>query len=133
VNVDFAFVCDYADASGSKINALGIGFDTIFAQTIPWAQPQFFYVAQVRASVAEVGQKELAIKIIDADGGPIADINGTFTIEKPAPGQETKARIAVQFVGVTFPSYGGYSIHLVMGGNELHTISLTVAKPPSTA
>ncbi len=131
--MDFAFVCDYADASGSKINALGIGFDTIFAQSMPWAQPQFFYVAQVRASVAEVGQKDLAIKIIDADGDSIAEIQGMFAIEKPAPGQETKARIAVQFAGVTFPRYGGYAIHLVMGGNELHTISLTVAPPPTTA
>ena len=30
MTVDFAFVCDYAEVGG-KINAMGIGFDTIFA------------------------------------------------------------------------------------------------------
>lgn len=132
MRVDFAFVCDYADAGGPKINALGIGFDTIFAQQVPWTQPQFFFVAQLSASVAEVGQKELAIKLIDADGASVAEIHGSFPIAQPTAGVEAKARIAVQFAGVVFQRYGSYALHLVIGGNELHVVPLNVTSPPAT-
>lgn len=132
MRVDFAFVCDYADAGGPKISALGIGFDTIYAQTVPWVQSQFFFVAQLSASVAEVGQKELAIKLIDADGAEVAEIHGSFPIAQPVAGAEAKARIAVQFAGVVFPRYGSYGLHLVVGGNELHTVALSVTSPPAT-
>ena len=36
MDVDFAFVCDYADVS-TKINALGIGFDSVFLPQLPGA------------------------------------------------------------------------------------------------
>ena len=133
MRVDFGFVCDYADASAGKINALGIGFDTIYAQSIPWAQPLFFFVAQVSASVAEVGQKELELKLIDEDGSQIAEVRGSFPVVQPTPGAEARARMAIQFAGVVFPTYGRYALHLVIGGNELHVVPITVAQPPATA
>jgi hypothetical protein len=45
VDIDFAFICDYAEI-GNKINALGIGFDTIHVQQIP----HFYLVAQIRVN-----------------------------------------------------------------------------------
>ena len=45
MRVDFAFLCDHAEVSG-KINALGIGFDTIYARKVPARHPYFFLVAQ---------------------------------------------------------------------------------------
>ena len=54
MRVDFAFLCDHAEVSG-KINALGIGFDTIYARKVPVRHPYFFLVAQFRASIAEIG------------------------------------------------------------------------------
>ena len=41
MQVDFAFICDYAEAT-NKINALGIGFDTIMAARVPTRHPHFF-------------------------------------------------------------------------------------------
>ena len=67
MKVDFAFLCDHAEISG-KINALGIGFDTIYAQQVPARHPYFFLVAQVRASIAEAGDKQLTVRLIDEDG-----------------------------------------------------------------
>jgi len=63
----------------------------------------------------------------------IAQIQGTFPLAQMTPGVEAKARIAVQFAGVTFPRYGAYSLHLLIGGNELHAVGLTVTHPPATA
>ena len=56
MHTDFAFVCDAAEAT-SKINALGIGFDTIYANQVPVRHPHFSIVLQLRSSAAEAGQK----------------------------------------------------------------------------
>ena len=40
MRLDFAFLCDYADASG-KVHALGIGVDNIYAPQVPARHQQF--------------------------------------------------------------------------------------------
>lgn len=55
--IDFAFFCDEADISGSKITARGIGFDEIYAPSVPWTAPEFWYVAQLSAHVEEAGRR----------------------------------------------------------------------------
>jgi len=130
VLVDFAFICDYAEATG-KINALGIGFDTIFAPNVPAKHPSFFLVVQLRASTVEAGDKQLKISLIDEDGqNVIPDINGKFSVPKPREGLESKARLAVNFGNVEFPKYGSYSVHAVIDGHEMVSIPLKVSPPP---
>ena len=70
MNVDFAFICDHAEVAG-KINALGIGFDTMYAPEVPFKHPSFFLVVQVRASAVEAGEKSLEVHMIDEDGKEI--------------------------------------------------------------
>lgn len=128
MDVDFAFFCDYADISGPKITARGIGFDEIYAPSVPWTAPEFWYVAQLSAGVDEVGEKDLHIELIGADGNVVAEVGGTFTVRLPAPGENTKARIAVAFNDVSFPRYGDYSLHFVADGHELRATSLVVSE-----
>jgi len=133
LDVDFAFICDYADA-GQKLSALGIGFDTIYANKVPATHPHFYLVAQIRASVAEAGDKEVAIRLIDADGNDvISGMSGTMHIPEPGPGTtETLGRLVMAFNNVKFPKYSPYSIHVVIQGREMIRIPLRVAQPPST-
>ena len=63
----FAFICDFADASGGKINALGIGFDTIYAKEVPTTHPHFYLVLKLRADAAEAGDKDIRINLIVID------------------------------------------------------------------
>ena len=132
MNVDFAFVCDYAEAT-RKINALGIGFDTIFASKIPCKHSSFFLVIQLRANVVETGEKNLEVHLIDEDGQDIiSTIKGKFSIPKPASGTESVGRIAMQFSNVEFPRYCLYSLHAVIEGQEMVRIPLRVSPPSST-
>ena len=133
MDVDFAFICDYAEA-GVKISALGIGFDTIYAQKVPATHPHFYLVAQIRASVAEVGNKDVAIRLIDADGGDvIPGMSGTIHIPEPRHGAtETLGRLIMGFNNVKFSKYSQYSVHVVIQGREMIRIPLTVAQPAST-
>ncbi len=130
--IDFAFICDYAEATG-KINALGIGFDTIFAPKVPCRHSSFFLVIQLRANVVEAGEKTLEVRLIDEDGKDvIPTIGGKFSIPKSIGGTESTGRIAMQFHNVEFPRYGSYSLHAVVEGLEMVRVPLKVSPPPQT-
>ena len=134
MDVDFAFICDYAEASG-KINALGIGFDTIFTQKVPSTHPNFHLVAQIRASVAEAGDKDVVIRLIDADGNDVTpEISGTINVPKPQEGAtESIGRLIMGFNNVKFPKFSEYAVHVVIQGTEMIRIPLKVTQPPRTA
>lgn len=129
---DFAFICDYAEITG-KINALGIGFDTIYAPKVPSKHPHFFLVIQLRANVVEAGEKTMEVNFIDEDGKDIIPtLRGKFTIQKPVAGTESIGRIAMEFNNVEFPRYGAYSLHAVIQGQEMVHVPLRVSPPPQT-
>jgi hypothetical protein len=131
VNVDFAFICDYADVT-NKINALGIGFDTIFAPKIPTKHPTFFVVLQLRTNVVEAGEKNLEVYLIDEDGKEIVPpLKTKFNIPKPQAGTESIGRLAMRFDNTEFPKYGAYSMHVVVEGHEMVRIPLKISPPPS--
>jgi hypothetical protein len=133
LSVEFAFICDYAEATG-KINAMGIGFDTIFAPSVPTIHPFFFLVFKLQANIVETGEKKIQISLIDEDGKNVIPIISTkFVIPRPKEGTESKAQIALQFGNVTFPNYGGYSIHGVIEGLDLISIPIRISPPPKSA
>ena len=134
MQVDFAFICDYAEAGG-KINAMGIGFDTIFAKQVPVTHSQFFLVAQFRGSVAEVGEKEVTMRLINADGADvIPELNVSVRLAQPPQGStESTARLALRLNSVVFKKFSEYSIHLLVGGNEVVRIPMRVAEAPVDA
>ncbi len=132
MNPDFYFICDYAEITG-KINALGIGFDTIYAPKVPCKHPHFFLVIQLRANVVEAGEKNLEVRLIDEDGKDIIPtLRGKFIIQKPSTGIESIGRIAMEFNNVEFPRYGSYSLHAVIEGHEMVRVPLKVSPPPQT-
>lgn len=131
MQVDFAFICDYAEAT-NKINALGIGFDTIVSGKMPTRHPTFFLVVQIRVTVVESGEKNFEVHLIDEDGREIIPaLKGKLNIPRPPSGTESTGRLALRFDGVEFPRYGAYSIHMTVEGHEMVRIALRVIQPPA--
>lgn len=129
MRVDYSFICDYADVAG-KVNALGIGIDTLYAPNLPWKHT-FFFVMQIRTTVVEAGEKRLEIHIIDQDGHDIIPpLRTTINISKPTSGLYSKTGIALQFGNVEFKRYGSYSVRATIDGNEVSDWPLTVTAPP---
>ncbi len=129
MKADFAFVCDYAEIS-KKINALGIGFDTIYSDKLPCNHPFFSFVFQLRANVVEQGEKNLEIRLIDEDGKDvIPPLQGKISVGKPQSGTDSIVRVATQLNNVAFPNYGTYSIHAVVDGSEMFSVSFKVSQP----
>jgi hypothetical protein len=132
VRVDFAFVCDYAEVAG-KINAMGIGFDTIYAPNLPTKHRLFFLVAQLRTSTVEAGEKKLEVDLIDDNGRDVVPpIRGTLNIPRPRDGTESVTRVAMEFGNVEFTKYGTYSLRLAVDGIELVDVPFKVSPPPAT-
>lgn len=133
MQVDYAFICDYADAR-DKVNALGIGFDTIWAPQMPTRHPHFNLVVQLRVTVAEIGSKDVQIHLIDADGKDvIKPINGKLEVGHPREGMiDTTVRLNIEFGNVEFKEYGSYSVRVTIAGHEMVSIPLRVAEPPKT-
>lgn len=130
MKLDFAFICDYADIAG-KINALGIGFDTIYASKAPNKHPEFFLVVQLRANVVEAGEKSIEVRLIDEDGQDIIPtLRAKFIIQRPVSGTESIGRLAMRLQNVEFPRYCSYSLHAVVEGHEMVNIPLKLAPPP---
>ena len=130
MKVDFAFICDYADAMG-KINALGIGFDTIYAPKVPFRHPMFSFVLQLRASVVEVGAKKLEVHLIDEDGNDIIPVlRKDIQVIRPITGVESVAKVALHFRNVEFPRHGSYSLRAVLDGSEIASVPINVNLPP---
>lgn len=130
MQVDFAFICDYAEAT-NKINALGIGFDTILAHQVPTRHPTFFLVIQLRATVVESGEKNFEVHLIDDDGREVIPaLKNRINIPRPPSGTESTGRIAMRFDNVEFPRFGSYSIHVLIEGHEMSRIPLRVGQAP---
>jgi hypothetical protein len=134
VNVEFAFLCDSAQESGGKVHALGIGFDSILAQSVPATHPMLTVVAQLRYSVAEAGAKALAIRAVDADGQNIVSpIDRQIEFPEPPRRPTNTARLIIALTGVRFTSYGDYSVHVAINGSEVARLPLTVVAPQPAA
>jgi len=131
MKLDYAFICDYAEVTG-KVNAMGVGFEVIYAPQVP-AKHRFFYlVAQFRASSVEAGEKRLTVNLIDEDGHDVIPaIQGPLPVPRPKEGLETVARIALEFNGVEFPKYGSYSVHVLLDGTEMARVPFKISPPPS--
>ncbi len=130
MKLDFAFICDYAEVTG-KINALGIGFETIYAPKVPSKHRLFFLVAQFRLSVVEAGEKKMVVNLIDDNGRDVVPpIQGTITIPRPKDTVESVARIAMEFGNVEFPRYGSYSVRMAVDGIEMVDVPFKVSPPP---
>lgn len=134
MNVDFAFICDYAEAK-DKINAMGIGFDTIYAQKLPIRLAHFFVVAQLRFTFSEVGSHELAIQLMDFDGKDvIKPVIGKMEVGEPPKGfLSSTARFTMSFDGIEFKTAGDFSIIIKVNGTELVSIPLRVIEAPKNA
>lgn len=130
----YAFLCDYAQDSGGKVHAIGIGWDTIFAGALPATHPSMCFVASLHGSVAESGTKQIELRLIDADGeNVIPPIEAQLPFEVQPPRLEGTINLVVQLAGIQLPKLGAYAIHMLSQGHEMTSVSFRVVSAPTTA
>ena len=133
MNFEYAFLCDYADA-GQKLTAVGIGLNTVFAQSVPALHPQIFAVIGIRFTANEIeSEKQYQVRVQDADGADIvpALIDTVKIPNRPGPSLEVIHNFVNGFYGIRFERFGGYQVCWLIDGIEVSSMQFQVARPPS--
>lgn len=125
--LDFAFLADAAEAEpGRKFYVLGGGIDSIGAPGFPVVHPLISLVLRVLVHPAEVdGTHAMVIKLMDSDGGQLAQIDGTFAAQ-PAEtsGREIPMSMVLNFLSTRFEHPGDYSIEILINGQHMKSLPL---------
>ena len=102
------------------------------APELPVRHTIMTFVARLRGSVAEAGVKDVAIRIIDADGQDvIPPVQQQMQFNVQAPALFGFLNVVIQLGGLEFRSYGSYAIHLLLSGNELARVAFQLVQPPT--
>ena len=129
----YSFLCDFAQESGGKIHALGIGWTDIHAPSVPATHPQLSFVASLHGTIAEAGTKRVELRLIDADGADVMPrLEASLEFAVNAPATEGRMNLIFNLNGIEFPRYGQYAFHLVVQGNEMAQERFNVREPPAT-
>ena len=131
---DYAFICDFAQDSGGKVSAIGIGWETIFAPSVPVIHPQMSFVASLTGTIAEAGIKNVEFRLINADGGdvlPPMKMDLELVVQEPA--LEGRMNLVVNLNNIEFTKFGKYAMHLVVQGNEMARCSFSVISLTDTS
>ena len=126
MEVTLALLCDAANTTADgKLNILGT-FDRITAGEFPAVHPAMSLVLRLTASPAEVGAtRELAIRVLSADGETLGEIRGQVEIgAPPGPGADVQLQWIFSLPNVRFPTPGPYAFHVLVGGDEKARVPL---------
>ena len=116
------------------MHAIGIGWDTVYAPSVPVTHAVMCFVANLRGTIAESGEKTIALRLIDADGVDVMPaLQQKVRFEVKPPRLEGGINLVMQIGGVQFKKYGTYAFHLVVQENEMGSVPFSVVEPPRTA
>jgi hypothetical protein len=130
LDVQYAFLCDFAEESGGKVHALGVGIDQVQMPVVPATHPQLSVAVAFGYEGSEARTRALVIRVIDADGhGIIPPIDGQLTLNDPG-GAVGHGRVLVQLTGVQFQHYGDYAVEVAIARVNVASLPLRVVSPP---
>ena len=135
MNVEYAFLCDYAD-SGNKLTAVGIGIDSVHVADVPVVHSQMFAVLALRFTLNETQRtKAFEMHVQDADAKDIIPpLSGQMNIPAPADGMSYRThRIVSGLYGMKLERVGDYQVSWLIDGIEVHAVHFRVVKRPPTA
>lgn len=133
MDVTLALLADYANVTREgKLNVMGV-FSVINAPILPWVHPQMQLVLELEAGAAEWDmQKDIEIKLLDADAKQIVAVKATVKVPRGEPGRRARINSMMTFNNVKFDVQGDYVFAVLIGGETKKEISLVVnyVSPP---
>ncbi len=130
--LDYALLCDYVRAESGVAHIIAAGVDTVMLPQVPGATNLGLLVRLTFTRGECDKPHRLEAILAGTDGEPAAKINGviTPTWQQGLPlGWKTGAMLALNF-GVVVPTYGEYSMDILVNDNSVKAINLRVVPPP---
>ena len=127
MDVTLALLADYANVTREgKLNVMGL-FTIINAPALPWTHPQMQLILELEAGPAEWdSQKEIQIKLLDADGNQVLSVQGNVKVPRGEAGRRVRINSIMTFGNVKFNAEGDYTFAILVGGETKKEISLRV-------
>lgn len=136
MKVTLALLCDSANvAADGKLNILG-QFSQIASPAFPCELPLMHLALRFEAQPSDTGaERELLIRLVNADGNRIGELDGLLTVPQCEPsgepsGNSSDGPIMLQTVvplpNITFPEPGAYALHLLIDGEGNRSVGLDV-------
>jgi len=108
-----------------KLDLHGVGWDTIFAGSVPASHPRMDVAIRFLLSRQEVeNAHSVVLALVGEDGEELARINAEVAALTPeqreqiAAGRKIGIGIILTLAGVVFPSYGRYHVSVTWDGTE---------------
>jgi hypothetical protein len=132
--LDFMIMADYVRAEGGVLHMIAAGIDTILTPVTP-AVRQIGIGIRLTMTLAEARHPhQIEVVYQNEDGARIAEINAGFAPppDPPALPPGVRPAIAIPFnMTLPLPAYGRYSLELLVDGNSMKSIGITVSQPPA--
>jgi hypothetical protein len=128
MDIDIFTLCDFAQDVQGKITIVGT-FDTIWAHEFPAIQPTCSIVARIRYSIKEAGQHSFKISILSDSGKEIPPpLSGKLDLKIPSDQEWGTANIVIGIGLLKLPSYGRYSVNLLLDDKQIKSLHFYVKK-----
>jgi hypothetical protein len=129
MEVKLAVLADYSNISREgKLNLLGI-FDIIRARSFPAVHPNMQLVVTFEAPPSEAGtNKNVQVRLMDADGKRILEVGTHLKLPQPAPGGVIKSNHILNLNNVAFENPGDYAFYILINGEEKRSVPLKLVK-----
>jgi hypothetical protein len=132
--LDYAFMCDYVRSEGGLVHVLGGGIDTLYLPQVP-VVANLGLVVRITFTRTECGRPHRIEAILaDTDGERLAHLQSTPTLawtDDLPTGWRRGAFLALNF-GVPVPSYGVYSLDILINDNHEKSIDLRAVPVPES-
>ena len=131
MEVTLALLADYANITREgKLNVMGL-FTIINAPVLPWIHPQMQLVLDLEADPAEWDtQKNIEIKLMDADANQLLSIQGGVKVPRGQSGQRLHINSIMTFGNIKLNSAGDYAFVILIGGETKKRVPLRVNYVP---
>jgi len=133
-SLEFAFLADAAEAEpGRKFYVLGGGIDQVAGPEFPLIHPHMSLVMRFLVHPPELGRTHhLEVRLVDADGGELAKIEGDIQTEQAEPtGREVAVNMVINLANSRFERAGDYALDIMMNNQFQKSLPLRVSQVPA--
>jgi hypothetical protein len=124
--IEIFSLCDAATGENGKLNILG-AFDTIWVRQFPTVYPHCAVAIRIRFSVAEKGDHQLGLRLIDADGKDVLPpAGGAMRLDLPEGQTSGSTNLILNIQSLKLEKTGECSLALAIDGQNVLSLPLFV-------